>query len=451
MDTHTSSASNAAPSSGPHVPNDRCAACETVDTSRRGFFTRGALATATLLAAPALLTRKAGARPPTSPPSGGGVLVHVFLRGGSDGLSMFPPYADANYYAARPTIAVAQPGQLNGAIPIPGNSYFGLAPAAASLLTPYNAGKLLVVHASGLDDPTRSHFDAQRLMELGTTSSGTRGLVSGWVARHLSSMPPAGSGGVRAVALEDGAPDVLDGAPASLAIKQPELFVMPGRPQTAAQRLQALGTMYSDEREPLGPLATTSAAGLQLLSNVNFGSYVPANNAVYPSTSFGNQLRSTAAMIKGNLGIEVFAIDYDRDRGWDHHAQANPIVGAFATKLRDLSRGLEAFYLDLRDTHLDQVTVLVYSEFGRRVAQNASNGTDHGHGNALLVMGGRIVGGQILTQWPGLAPSQLDDGDLAITIDHRDILAEIVQTRLGNPNTNLVFPGYTPQIRGIAY
>lgn len=431
--------------------NDDRRAGEPVDTSRRGLLTRATLATATLLAAPALLTRKAGARPPTAPPSTGGVLVHVFLRGGADGLSIFPPYADPHYYAARPTIAIAPPGQLNGALPIPGESYFGLAPAGAALLTPYNAGKLLVVHATGLDDPTRSHFDAQRLMELGTTTSGSSRLVTGWLARHLATIPPAGAGGVRAIALEDGAPDVLDGAAATLAIRDPESFVLPGRVATATQRLQTLGAMYADEPPPLGPLAATSASGLQLLGNVSFGGYVPANNAVYPSTSFGGQLRAAAAMIKAGLGVEVFAIDYDRERGWDHHAQANPILGAFATKLRDLALGLEAFYLDLRDTHLDQVTVVVCSEFGRRVAQNASNGTDHGHGGALLVMGGRIHGGQILTQWPGLAPSQLDDGDLAITIDHRDILAEIVQVRLSNPNTSLVFPGYTPTMRGIAY
>lgn len=421
---------------------------EHVDAARRALLGRATLATATLLAAPALLTRKAGARPATS---AGNVLVHVYLRGGSDGLSMFPPYADPLYYSNRPTIAVAQPGQTNGALPLPGSSYFGLAPAGAPLLTPYNAGKLLIVNATGLEDPTRSHFDAQRFMERGTTSALASRLESGWVARHLSTSSPAGAGALRALALEDGVPTALDDAPATLAIHHPGGFVLPGRPGTAPQRVVTLGNMFGDEPAPLGPLADTTVAALQLLGSVNFAGYAPANNAVYPSTNFGDQMRSTAAMVKAGIGLEVFAIDYDRDRGWDHHAQANPIIGAFATKLRDLARGLEAFYLDLRDTHLDSVTVVVLSEFGRRVAQNASNGTDHGHGNALMVMGGRINGGQMLCNWPGLAPSALDDGDVAITLDHRDVLAEILQVRLGNPNLDLVFPGYTPTFHGIAY
>lgn len=407
---------------------------------------RTTLATASVIAAPALLTRKAGAMPSSS---AGGVLVHVFLRGGSDGLSMFPPYADPEYYAARPNLAVPPPGQPNGALPLPGSTYFGLNPAAAPLLTPFNDGKLLVVNAAGLDDPTRSHFDAQRFMELGTTSASSSHPAGGWVARHLATFAPPGASALRGLALEDGLPFALDGAPATLAIPTPGGFVMPGRAGTAARRVQALGGMYSDESEPLGPLADTTVAALQLLSSVDFANYAPANGAIYPASPFGDQMSATAAMIKAGAGLEVYAIDYDRGRGWDHHAQLGPISGGFATKLADLARGLEAFYVDLGPTGMDSVTVLAISEFGRRVAQNASNGTDHGHGNALMLMGGRVLGGRMLTNWPGLAPTQLDQGDLAITIDHRDVLAELVSVRLGNPNVGLVFPGYTPTFRGV--
>lgn len=413
---------------------------------RRDVLGQALLATAALMAAPVLLSRRAGARPATS---NGSVLVQVFLRGGMDGLSLLPPFTESNYYASRPSLAIQPPGASSGALALPGSSTFGLAPAAAPLLTPYNAGKLLFVNACANADPTRSHFDAQRYVELGTTGAGAGALGEGWIARHLATIAPHGPGDLRGLALEDGLPRSLLRAPATIAVRDPAGFVLPGAAATAPQRVQVLDGLYHREPAPLGPIADTTLAAIQRLGGVDFAGYVPANGAVYPATPFGEQMRATAALIKANLGLEVVAIDYDRLRGWDHHAQLGPLVGGFATKANDLARGLQAFYLDLAPAHLDDVVLVAYSEFGRRVAENASHGTDHGHGGAMLVLGGRVVGGRVLSNWPGLAPAQLDDGDLAATIDTRDVLAEILDVRFGNPNVGHVFPGFTPTYRGV--
>lgn len=412
--------------------------------SRREFVGGSALAGAALITAPAWMPRVSFAR------GGGGVprdvLVHVYLRGGADGLVMVPPYGDPQYYLRRPTLSIPQPGQPNGAIALPGNALFGLAPSAAPLLGAYQAGKLLIVHATGLVDPSRSHFDAQKYMERGTTSAFASQVTTGWIARHLSSTAPVGAGLLRGISMTDGLPASLGGAPATLPIKDPDGFDLQGQLSTKAARRARITNMYAGEPAPLGPASTATFATVDLLNMVNFTGYVPANGAVYPTSSFGNQLKWTATMIKAGIGLEVVSIDIG---GWDLHAQLGPLTGTMATKTADLANALNAFYLDLSTSHLDQVTLVVMSEFGRRAGENASNGADHGHGNCMFVMGGHIAGGQVLANWPGLATNQLDNGDLAITIDHRDVLAEIVLQRLGNVNLGTVFPNYTPTIRGI--
>jgi uncharacterized protein (DUF1501 family) len=411
--------------------------------SRRELLGGSALATAALITAPAWLPRTSFGRGTLATRD---VLVHVYLRGGADGLTIVPPYGDAQYFVRRPALAIPAPGQPNGAVLLPGNGFFGLAPAAAPLLTPYNAGKLLIAHATGSVDPSRSHFDAQRYMELGTTSSFATTISDGWIGRHLQTSTPIGNGLLRGLALQDGLPRVLNGGPATLPVKDPNGFVLPGSASTATARRARLTAMYASEAPPLGPAAASTFGTIDLLDTIDFTGYVPANGAAYPNTTFGTQLKSTATMIKAQIGLEVISIDYNN---WDLHNQLGPLIGAMATKMDDLARGLEAFYKDLSTGWIDSVTVVVMSEFGRRVSENASGGCDHGHGNALFVMGGHVNGGQVLANWPGLGTAQLDNGDLAVTIDHRDLLAEIVLARLGNPNIGTVFPNYTPTIRGI--
>lgn len=417
---------------------------ENVDLSRRGLFSGSALAAAAVITAPVLLSRRASALPAAT---GRDVLVHVYLRGGADGLSIVPPYGDPEYYARRPTLSIPQPGQLNGAIPLPGTSLFGLAPAAAPLLEPFTDGKLLIAHATGLNDPSRSHFDAQRYMELGTTSAYAANQRTGWIGRHLQTSAPLSNGLLRGLALQDGLPLALTGGPATLPVKDPDGFVIPGSSSTALARRTRIANMYAGDPAPLGPAADASFATIDLLDAIDFVGYAPSNGAVYPNSTFGKQLKTTAALIKAGIGLEVVSIDYG---SWDLHNQLGPITGTMATKVGDLTASIAAFYRDLKGGFLRKTTLVVMSEFGRRAYENASGGTDHGHGNCMFVLGGGIAGGQVLANWPGLGTAQLNQGDLQITIDLRDILAEIVLDRLHNTNVSTVFPNYTPTIRGIA-
>lgn len=374
------------------------------------------------------------------------VIVSIFLRGAMDGLTMCPPHTDPLYYAQRPTLAVPPPGSGGPHQAIDLDGQFGLAQPLAPLLTAYNSGDLLIVHACGSTDPSRSHFDAQRFMEVGKPADPN--LFTGWLGRHLASIPPINAAAVlRAVGIAYGMPLSLESGPKGLPIPVLENFGLEGIGTTSAARLAALNDMYAAVGDPARAAAQTTSETISLLDAINFSTYVPAGGAVYPVSPFGMAMKSSAALIKAQVGVEAIAVDIE---GWDTHIEQGSLVGELATKLTDLGAALGAFYADMFSGNGQNVTVVVMSEFGRRLAENGNRGTDHGHGNAMMVMGNNIAGGRILTQWPGLEPEQLFEGrDLEVTIDFRDILAEIVQHRLGNSNLGLVFPDYTPTFRGV--
>jgi hypothetical protein len=191
----------------------------------------------------------------------------------------------------------------------------------------------------------------------------------------------------------------------------------------------------------------TTQATINLLQTIDFAGYQPAGGAAYPGGAFGTAIKSTAALIKADVGVEAVAIDVG---GWDTHNSQGPATGTMANLMASLAGGLAAFHLDMFAGNGRNVTVVCMSEFGRRLAENGSQGTDHGHGNCMLVMGNHIAGGRVLSQWPGLQPEQLFQGiDLQVTTDFRDILAEIVAKRLNNPDLSAVFPDYTPTFQGV--
>ena len=410
---------------------------------RRRFLGTGLASSAAALTAPAWLPRVSW---DGTAGTGRDTLVVVFLRGGTDGLTMCVPYGDANLYTLRPNIAIGPPGTTSGALDLDG--YFGFAPAMAPLMPAFQSGHLAIVDATGLSDPSRSHFDMQRWLESGITGAMAGGIATGWVGRYLQTIAPAGSGLMRGLAIENAPTRTLAGGPACVAVPDPSNFTMPGQANTAALRRAALTTMHATEPFPLGPAALDSFATMDLLATIDFDNYVPANGAVYPNTPFGTKLKSAAALIKANIGVEAIQADLG---GWDHHNQLGPIQGTMATLMDTLSRALAAFELDLSDgaQTLDRVTLVCMSEFGRRANENGSGGADHGHGNCMLVMGGNVLGGQVVTNWPTLAPASLDHGDLAITIDIRDILAEVLADRMACTDLATVFPGYVPVFRNV--
>ena len=321
-----------------NTTNDNCQACDEYRRlSRREFMARGT-ATAVALSVPAWLPRVTYAQSASS----SDVLISIFLRGGADGLSLVPPFGDPSYYALRPTLAIPPPGSAaNPALNLDG--FFGLPPAMAALLPVYQGGQLLIVHASGSTDPSRSHFDAQFFMEIG--KPGDLNVVTGWLGRHLASRPPAKvDAALRGIGFNYGLPQTLVGAPDTLPIPDPANFGLSGNSSTRTQRLTWLGNAYQVERDPLKTAALNTQRTITTLSTLNINGYVPAGGAVYPGGSFGTALRSTAALIRADMGVEAVQIDLG---GWDTHSQQGPINGGMAVNMQQFAQAIAAFYVDM--------------------------------------------------------------------------------------------------------
>lgn len=388
------------------------------------------------------------------------VLVTIYLRGGCDGLSLVAPFADPAYYALRPTLAVPRPDQTTDArrgVALDG--FFCLPQAMKAVKPVYDAGHLAVVHATGSTDETRSHFDAQFFMEAGAPQ---KNMINGWVGRHLASITEAKPGAVlRAVGLGANMAMILEGAPRGMAVPSLEWVSLGGDTSTEKRRVAWLQKAYAAAPAILKDAADTTLKTVDLLRALNFryDSYKSAGTLPYnPNTpngnglyypDLGNSLKATAALIKGDVGVEAIHVDMG---GWDTHDYQNPLDqdGNMYQLMWSLGGNLAALWDDLRAAgKLGSVTVVVLSEFGRTARENGNRGTDHGHGNAMFVMGGNVVGGKVHGAFPGLAAEKLADGDLAITTDYRDVVAEIVQKRLGNTRLADVFPGYASTFRGI--
>lgn len=371
------------------------------------------------------------------------ILVVIFLRGGVDGINIVPPIAGddrGRYEARRPRLAVPVTG-ANAALPL--DERFGLHPGAAALHGLFQDNKLAIIHAAGLTSDTRSHFDAMQFMELGTPDS--KSSTTGWLTRHLQSASNLPAQIIMpAVAVGNLQPTSLLGSRESIGMTTPNDFNFGGHWRYGDWQRDAMRKMYRGDSW-LHQAGVQTLDAIDVVESANPGSYTPGNGAVYPNSSFGRSLQTVAQVIRMQLGLRVATIDLG---GWDtHEYQGNTGGGYFFDKLNELGRGIEALLLDLSNDngtdHTQRLTVVVMSEFGRSFQENASQGTDHGHGNVMLVAGGAVNGGRVYGAWPGLATEQLyDRRDLAITTDYRRVLSEILIRRMGNPKLGVIFPGY---------
>lgn len=380
------------------------------------------------------------------------IIVSIFLRGAADGLAIVAPYADKTYYTARPTIGIPRPDDTTHtaaerAIDLDG--FFGFANGMAGLVPAFAAKDLLIAHGVGIQNNTsRSHFDMQRFMEVGKPADPS--LVTGWLGRHLASMPPLTPNALlRGIGIANGLQKTLVGAPKTLPIADPTNYTIGGSTTTQPQRLAFMQADYAAADAPVGSSALDAVNTVALLKSVNFTGYKPANGAVYPTSSFGKALRSVAALITNNVGIEAAQVDIG---GWDTHSAQGAFNGGMWKLMQDFSNSLGAFYADIQSIGAYNVTVVAISEFGRNVRENASAGTDHGRGSVMFAMGKGIAGGRVITKnWvPSLDKANLEAGqDLPVGIDYRDLLSEIVTKRLANPNLDQIFPSWTPAMLGI--
>ncbi|MDX9991037.1 MAG: DUF1501 domain-containing protein [Anaerolineales bacterium] len=360
-------------------------------------------------------------------------LVVVFLRGGWDALNVVPPLMGEDrgwYEKARPSVKIPDRRLINL------NDQFGLHPALAALHELYQDRKMGIVHAVGLNYDTRSHFDAMEFIELGTPGSKTT--TSGWITRHLQTAPGEANGLLPALAAPT-QPTALLGTTATVSMSTPGDLSqwdngLLSEQQTALRRLyRGDSLLHQSGLRTLDAVATVAP--------LNEQEYRPQNGAKYQDDELGTQLKTVAQLIKMEAGLRVATLDFG---GWDTHEYQNNAEGGYmGDLLSSLGENLANFYRDLDQGYTDKLSVVVLSEFGRRLTQNDSNGTDHGHGSVMFALGGGVNGGQVYGSWPGLANEQLyDRADLAVTTDYRQVLSELLLKRLKNPNLEAVLPGF---------
>ncbi len=403
--------------------------------NRRFFLHKGALAVAGTTAMPGFLVRSVLAQTADAP---GQRLVVVFQRGAADGLNVVVPYREKNYYAMRPSIAIPE----NQVLDLDG--FFGLHPSLAAFKPLYDRGHLAIVHACGSPDMSRSHFDAQDYMESGTP--GVKGAEDGWLNRALQAEDACNCArhrqehtAFRALALGAEVPRTLAGKIPAIAIDNVNNFNVAGRGPAPSPAASAFEAMYADTGDRiLHTAGDETFEAVKMLKAANPAQYTPAPGANYPNSEFGNNMRQIAQLLKANLGVEAAFTDLS---GWDTHQNQGGVNGQLANRLSDFSASIAAFWRDMGDA-ADNVTLVTMSEFGRTARENGTGGTDHGHANAMFVLGGQVKGGKVYGRWPGLDNDQLNQGrDLALTTDYRQVLGEVVTHSLGAENLEPVFPG----------
>lgn len=417
--------------------------------NRRYFIRSGSIALASfgvMTSAPSFLKRAIADTLDKSTAGKRKTLIAIFQRGAVDGLNVVVPYGESNYYDLRPNIAIPKPnGGAEAAINLDG--FFGLHPSMQSFKPLWDTKRLAIVHASGSPDNTRSHFDAQDYMESATP--GVKSTRDGWLNRYLQSKADPQKSLFRAVSMTQQMPRAMQGRAPTIAISNLADFRIRAG-QTSESVQGGFEEMYDQAvNDTLHGTGKETFEAINYLKQVNPAQYKPENGANYPPTPFGNALRQTAQLIKAGVGLEVAFTDVG---GWDTHVNEGNQQGQLSNLLRQFSSAIAALHTDLGQ-RMDDVVILTMSEFGRTVRENGNRGTDHGHANAMFVIGNRVRGGKVYGEWPGLKSDQLYEGrDLALTTDFRDVFGEIAQKHLGATNLKEVFPGYaasSKQFRGV--
>jgi len=356
-------------------------------------------------------------------------LVAIFQRGAADGLSIVAPFGDKRYAELRPTIGVSAPGnpqrQPNG---IDLDGFFAFHPQLDALKPLWDKQQLAIVEATGSPDPSRSHFDAQDFMESGTP--GAKG--DGWLNRALTPPTPETSP-LRAVAMGAQLPRTLWGDRSAIAVADMQQYKM------SEETASVVESMYANSSDrPLETAGTDAFAAMKMIQSLTSGNYAPDNRAQYGGSELGRHLQQVARLIKADAGVEAAFAEIG---GWDHHQNEQQQM---PNLLRQFGMALAGFSQDMGD-RMEDVVLVTMSEFGRTAQENGDNGTDHGHGSLMMVLGGPVRGGKVYGRWPGLQKEQLYEGrDLDVTTDFRAVLGELVSGHLGQKDIAQVFPGFKP-------
>lgn len=388
-----------------------------------------------MAAAPKFLHQFANAQTLTNKYGKKKILITIFQRGAVDGLNMVVPYGESEYYNLRRTIAIPKPNEKDGAVNLDG--FFGLHPSLKPFETLWSNKQLAIVHSSGSPDHTRSHFDAQDYMESGTP--GNKGTSDGWLSRVLQTSAGKNDSAFRGVSLTQQTPRSLLGRYPTIAMTNLADFSIKAGIYTQSVQGGFEGIYQQNAKDTLNETGKETFEAVNFLKQANPAQYKAENGAVYPNSQLGRSLLQIAQLIKANVGLEVA---FTEAGGWDTHTNQGNSRGQLSNLLRDFGTSIAALAADL-GKRMDDVVILTMSEFGRTARENGGRGTDHGHGNAMFVIGNSVKGGKVYGDWKGLKSDQLNDGrDLAVTTDFRDVFAEVSQKHLGNKNLDKIFPNY---------
>lgn len=365
-------------------------------------------------------------------------LIVVFLRGAVDGLSVLVPYGDNEYYSTRSKIVIQKPGQEAGALKL--DSDFGLHPSLAPLMPFWQNKSLAFVLNSGSPDATRSHFDAQDYMESGIPGSKTA--QSGWMNRLLSELPDTHSP-VRAINIGATTPRILQG-PVSSATYAPS---QKGRKVNLIDRpdvISRFNEMYSGRQDDLEKAFREGLQARATISNAlaqGQDEMTQANRGAVPANKFGGFGKQLGKLIHEEPKVQVAFVALG---GFDTHVNQGNEKGQLANHLTVLGKGLSELAVGLGPS-FNKSMILVVSEFGRTVKENGNGGTDHGHGNAIWLLGGKVNGGKLYGRWSGIKRGDLYEGrDLPVNTDFRTVVSSAIAEHLQLSQAQLasIFPGF---------
>ena len=379
-------------------------------------------------------------------------LITIFLRGGADTLNLVIPYADDAYYHARPTLAIKAPSRngSDAACAVRLDDRYGLHPALSPLEPLFKEGRLGIVQSVGLKDNTSgSHFECQDQMEHGDSAEG-RAAGGGWLGRYLRTQSGAKTSALSAIAIGTVLPESLRGAPSVSVLEKLQDIAIKTSTGKSDAVVAALSALYGSDATMLGQRGLQTIDLFQRVAALHETQSPPANGAEYPKGAFGDGLREVARLIRARVGLEIACIDLP---GWDSHFVQGAATGQLAGNAATLAAGLAALDLDLKQERANY-TVLVMTEFGRRVYENASLGTDHGRGFACMAIGDNVRGGKVHGPWPVVPINETDPdprgpGGVVIEHDIRDVFTEVLRGTMGLSDASTVFPGYAAKPVGL--
>ena len=360
---------------------------------------------------------------------GADVIITISMRGGMDGLMAVPILGDPNLARLRPTISVIDSQALRL------DRTFGLHPNLSTFKSLYDAGELAVVHATGTPVGTRSHFDDQNSLEL--AAYGNPGTATGWQNRYLQATGTTSV--LSGLAVSDQMPVAMYGEASTMAFASFDDIFLTDIEADHNTYVDTLKKLHARSDNHWSRQAIETLDAVESLKKIK----ATASAVVYPETGSAERFKMLASLINAGVPIKTASIDFDGE--FDVHSSAGVRGGTMATNFSNLSATIAAFKADL-GPRWQRVTIVTLTEFGRRLEENASAGVDHGWASAMFVMGGGVKGGQVITKWPGLAPEELNDGDLAVTTDYRHVLAEVLMNRggLSSAAISAVLPSFRP-------